>query len=128
MEQKTVCFGGLVRVVAVVRSNARILLANPAYSHLTPHVAQEGVSIARREVRVGARGRCPNLATWRFNWGSPTVSARFLRGMTAPAIVLESSLPATGTVLGVPLRFWAGEFVAPWDGRAGRRLRIHRVR
>ena len=27
---------------------------------------------------VGARGRSANLATWRFNWGSPTVSDRFV--------------------------------------------------
>ena len=54
-----------------------ILLANPAYSHLPALVAQEGASNANGKGHVGARGRSPNLATWRFNWGSPTVSGRF---------------------------------------------------
>ena len=39
-------------------------------------VAQEEASNANGEAHVGARGRSPNLATWRFNWGSPTVSVR----------------------------------------------------
>ena len=41
-------------------------------------VAQEGASNANGEAHVGARGRPPNLATWRFNWGSPTVFAHFM--------------------------------------------------
>ena len=55
-----------------------ILLANPAYSHLTPLVAQEGASNANGEAYVGACGRSPNLATWRFNWGSSTIFAYFM--------------------------------------------------
>ena len=33
---------------------------------------------------VGARGRSANLATWRFNWGSPTVSGRLRQGRHHP--------------------------------------------
>ena len=68
--------------------NARILLANPAYSHLARLVAQEGASNANSEAHVGTRSRCPNLATWRFNWGSPTVSEHFTRARTCAHLVL----------------------------------------
>ena len=52
-------------------------VGKPCLLSFAPLVVQKGASNANGEAHVGARGHCPNLATWRFNWSSPTVSGRF---------------------------------------------------
>ena len=60
-------------------------------------VAQEGTSKADGEARIGGRGRCPNSTSWRFNWGSPTVSDRLL----ASSRQSHSNFPQALTVEGL---------------------------